>query len=185
MPIFPSMTILDIALMGDPVLASEAFPVADPGDGAVVRLVADMVETMLAAGGVGLAAPQVRHRSRLVVFQVPPGRSADGRGVPLTVLINPHIEPLGDDMDPAYEACLSVPGLTGVVPRWRRIGYRALGLDGKVVEREAEGLHARVVQHECDHLSGLLYLSRMADLSSLAMTAELHRQASLRTGESP
>ncbi|HIJ62767.1 MAG TPA: peptide deformylase [Rhodospirillaceae bacterium] len=177
------MAVLDIALMGDPILACEALPVEDPGDGAVVRLVADMVETMLAAGGVGLAAPQVRHRARLVIFQLPPGRSADGRGVPLTVLINPRIEPLTDDMDPAYEACLSVPGLTGVVPRWRRIGYRAWDLDGRLVEREAEGLHARVVQHECDHLSGLLYLSRMQDLSSLAMTAELHRQAALRAKE--
>jgi len=177
------MAVIDIALMGDPILAREAFPVDDPGCASVVRLVADMVETMLASGGIGLAAPQVRSSLRLVVFQVPPGRSADGQGVPLTLLINPQVVPLSDDMDPAYEACLSVPGLTGLVPRWRRIGYRAWGLDGKMFEREAEGLHARVVQHECDHLSGLLYLSRMSDLSSLAMTAELYRQASLKGKE--
>ena len=179
------MAVLDIALMGDPILAREAVPVDDPGDASVALLVADMVETMLASGGIGLAAPQIRSGLRLVVFQVPPGRTADGQGVPLTLLINPHIEPLSDEMDPAYEACLSVPGLTGLVPRWRRIGYRAWGLDGKMFEREAEGLHARVVQHECDHLSGLLYLSRMSDLSSLAMTAELHRQISLRAKENP
>lgn len=177
------MSVLDIALMGDPILAREAQPVEDPGDAASARLVADMLETMLSAGGIGLAAPQVRHSRRLVIFQVPQGRTADGRGVPLTALINPQIEPLSEDMDPAYEACLSIPGLTGLVPRWRRIGYRAWGLDGKMIEREATGLHARVVQHECDHLSGLLYLSRMADLSSLAMTAELHRQASLEAKE--
>ena len=97
--------------------------------------------------------------------------------MPLTVLINPEITPLDDAMEDGAEGCLSVPGLIGVVPRWRHIGYRGLGLDGKLIEREAKGFHARVVQHECDHLIGRLYLSRMVDLSTLAFVDELRRQA--------
>jgi peptide deformylase len=170
------MAILDIALMGNPILAQYAALVEDPGDPAIAALVADMLETMVAADGVGLAAPQVSRSLQLVVYSVPAERTADGVGLPLTVLINPVIEPLGDIMDEAYEGCLSVPGLTGRVPRWRQIGYRGLGLDGKPIEREASGFHARVVQHECDHLWGRLYVSRMRDMASLAFADELRRQ---------
>ncbi len=170
------MAILDIALMGNPILAQQAAPVEDPGDPAVAALVADMMDTMVAAGGVGLAAPQVMRGLQLVIFSVPPERASDGVGLPSTVLINPVIEPMDDIMEEAYEGCLSVPGLTGRVPRWRRIGYRGLGLDGKPVEREASGFHARVVQHECDHLWGRLYVSRMRDMASLAFADELRRQ---------
>jgi peptide deformylase len=169
------MAVLDIVRMGNPILAQAAASVEDPGDPAVAALVADMLETMNSAGGVGLAAPQVKKSLQLVIFEVPAERSADGAGMPLTVLINPRIEPVSDEMDEAYEGCLSVPGLIGRVPRWRQIGYRGLGLDGKLIEREASGFHARVVQHECDHLLGTLFLARMADLSSLAYTDELRR----------
>jgi peptide deformylase len=170
------MAILDIALMGNPILARQAALVEDPGDPAVAALVADMMETMTAANGVGLAAPQVMRSLQLVIFFVPAERTLDGLGLPLTVLINPVIEPLGDIVDEAYEGCLSVPGLTGRVPRWRNIGYRGLGLDGKPMEREASGFHARVVQHECDHLWGRLYVSRMRDMASLAFADELRKQ---------
>lgn len=170
------MAILDIALMGNPILARHAALVEDPGDPAVAALVSDMLETMVAANGVGLAAPQVKRSLQLVIFSVPEERTLDGVGLPPTVLINPVIEPIGDVMEEAYEGCLSVPGLTGRVPRWRQIGYRGIGLDGKPMEREASGFHARVVQHECDHLWGRLYVSRMRDMSSLAFADELRRQ---------
>lgn len=169
------MAIVDIARMGNPILAQHAAPVEDPTDPVVAALVADMLETMISANGVGLAAPQISRGVQLVIFTVPSERSEDGQGLPLTVLINPEIHPLSDAMDEAYEGCLSVPGLTGRVPRWCHIGYRGLGLDGKLIEREVSGFHARVVQHECDHLLGRLYLSRMPDLSSLAFTEELRR----------
>jgi peptide deformylase len=171
-----AMAIRDIALMGHPVLARPAAPVVDPCDPAIDRLVTDMMETMVKANGVGLAAPQVKEGVQLVIFWVPAERTADGVGLPTSVLINPHIEPLGDAMDEAYEGCLSVPGLTGRVPRWRTIGYRGLDREGRVIEREASGFHARVVQHECDHLWGRLYPSRMTDLTSLAFVEELQRQ---------
>jgi peptide deformylase len=170
------MAILEIALMGNPILAQQAALVEDPGDPAIATLVADMRETMAAANGVGLAAPQVKRSLQVVIFEVPAERTQDGVGLASTVLINPVIEPIGDVMDEAYEGCLSVPGLTGRVPRWRQIGYRGFGLDGKVMEREASGFHARVVQHECDHLWGRLYVSRMRDMSSLAFADELRRQ---------
>ena len=169
------MAVLDIALMGHPVLARPAAPVEDPTDPRLAELVANMLETMAVANGIGLAAPQVRQGLQLVIFQVPAERLAEGADLPLTVLINPEITPLDAAVDQAYEACLSVPGLTGLVPRWRHIGYRGFGLDGKLVEREASGFHARVVQHECDHLQGRLYLARMPDLSSLAYGQELRR----------
>jgi peptide deformylase len=126
-----------------------------------------MGETMEEAGATGLAAPQVHVPLRLVVFRV-----AGEVPVPLTVLVNPVIEPLSDETAPGWEGCLSVPGLRGVVPRWTRIRYRADGLDGAPIERVAEGFHARVVQHECDHLDGVLYPMRMSDLGLLSFTEE-------------
>jgi len=161
--------------MGNPVLTQQARPVLDPTAHDLNTLVLDMIETMIAAPGVGLAAPQVGASLQLVVFQVPPGRGLEE--VALTVLLNPQIEPLDDRVELGYEGCLSIPGLTGPVPRWSKIGYRGLGLDGKLIEREAEGFHARVVQHECDHLVGRLYPTRMTDLSKLAFVDELQRQS--------
>jgi peptide deformylase len=168
------MAVLTIAKMGHPILARIARKIEDPGDPRWAALVADMTQTMAAAGGVGLAATQVEVDAQLVIFSVPASRSDEG-SVPLSVLINPEITPLSDEVAEAYEACLSVPGLTGIVPRWAHILYRGLDLDGKVIEREARGFHARVVQHECDHLWGRLYISRMTDVSSLAYRDELAR----------
>jgi peptide deformylase len=174
------MAILKIARMGHPVLRRVADPVVDPTAPEIRRLVRDMLETLEDIGGVGLAAPQVHVSKRVVIFEVPAERAArDGNGeappegVPMTALVNPVIEPLADDKELGWEACLSVPGLTGAVPRWTRIRYHGFGLQGERIEREATGFHARVVQHECDHLDGILYPMRMTDLTSLAFAEEL------------
>ena len=167
------MAILKIARMGHPVLKRRATEVPDPTAPAIRRLVDDMVETMTDAGGAGLAAPQVHVPLRVVVFHVPPGRS--GETVALTVLVNPVVEILTDDRVSDFEGCLSVPGFVGVVPRATRVRYRAVGLDGVAFEREAEGFHARVVQHECDHLDGILYPQRMTDMRLFGYVDEVKR----------
>lgn len=173
------MAILKIARMGHPVLRHRAEAVPEPITQEIQQLVGDMVETLQDIGGIGLAAPQVHVSKRVVIFFVPGGRrSGEGEpneDIPLTVLINPEIEPLGEERALGVEACLSVPGLAGQVPRYTRIRYRALDLHGRMFEREASGYHARVVQHECDHLDGILYPMRMTDLSSLAFVEELRR----------
>ena len=175
------MAILKIARMGHPVLSRPAQAVADPRDPEIRRLVNDMVETMMDANGAGLAAPQVHVPLRVVVFQAPgersdPGLEGDERfdhTAPLTVLINPEIQILDPTPEGGWEGCLSVPGLRGWVERPANIRYRGLGLDGAVIERVARGFHARVVQHECDHLDGRLYTSRMGDLSRLIFESEI------------
>ncbi|HEY1720195.1 MAG TPA: peptide deformylase [Magnetospirillaceae bacterium] len=170
------MAVLDIARMGAQVLRAPAHPVPDPTAPEIAQLVEDMKDTMIAAGGIGIAAPQVRVPLRVAIFEVPSSRTEDGQGTPLTVLINPDWHPLSDDKEEGYEGCLSVPGMTGLVPRFTHIAYRGYGLDGKLIERQAEGYHARVVQHELDHLAGILYPQRMADLTTLAYTEELRRE---------
>lgn len=192
------MAILKIARMGHPVLRQVASPIEDPGAPEVRRLVADMLETMRDAEGTGLAAPQVYVPKRLVIFSVSGARAeraveetADGDAesveveeeVPLTVLINPVVEPLTEDMTAAWEACLSVPDLAGQVPRYTAVRYRGLGLNGAEIVREATGFHARVVQHECDHLDGILYPQRMRDLTTLMFTSEMHAQARAEAAE--
>ncbi len=177
------MALLKIARMGNPVLNRPAQPVADPTAPAIARLIADLEETMADAPGVGLAAPQVHVPLRVVVFYVPKRRADDPSAaegapsgpVPLTALINPKIEPLGEEMEDDWEACLSVPGLSGLVPRFRRIRYSGFAASGQLIERVAEGFHARVVQHECDHLDGILYPQRMADLGTLGFVEEIQR----------
>src|SRR6201994_343142 len=181
------MAILKIARMGHPVLATPARAVADPRAPEIHRLVNDMVETMMDANGAGLAAPQVHVPLRVVVFQAPGERSEDpglqgeeafDHTAPLTVLINPEIAVIDPKAEGGWEGCLSVPGLRGWVERPAHIRYRGLGLDGKLIERVARGFHARVVQHECDHLDGRLYTSRMGDMSRLIFESEIrHFQA--------
>jgi len=193
-----SMAILKIARMGHPVLGQVAAPIEDPGAPELRRLVTDMLETMEDAGGTGLAAPQVYVPRRLVIFYVSTGRaeresqregdSDSGEEaveeVPLTVLINPVIELLGEEMTTSWESCLSAPGLAGQVPRHRAIRYSGIGLDGQEIAREAQGFHARVVQHECDHLDGVLYPQRMTDLSTLSFTSELGARSLAEAEES-
>ncbi|HKU53827.1 MAG TPA: peptide deformylase [Rhizomicrobium sp.] len=175
------MAILKIARMGHPALATPARPVTDPKSPEIHRLVNDMVETMMDANGAGLAAPQVHVPLRVVVFQAPGGRADQGLAdaerfdhtAPLTVLINPEITVLDPGLEGGWEGCLSVPGLRGWVERPAHIRYRGLGLEGERIERVARGFHARVVQHECDHLDGRLYTSRMSDLSRLIFESEV------------
>lgn len=177
------MAILKIAKMGHPVLRRRAAEVPDPTDPEIARLVRDMEETMADAGGVGLAAPQVHVPLRIVIFYVPAARNEDSRPVPLTCLINPVIEPLADDTADGWEGCLSVPGMTGLVPRWTRIRYRGVTPSGGEIDREASGFHARVVQHECDHLDGMLYPRRMRDLTTFGFVDEMKHGATTPVGE--
>jgi len=174
------MAILKIARMGHPVLTSRAEAITDPTAPEVLALVQHMIETMSDAGGLGLAAPQVHVPARLVIFHAPGARDDDdddetGWGE-LTVLVNPEVEPLGAETSEGWEGCLSLPGLRGLVPRHDRVRYRGATPEGAVIERVAEGLHARVVQHECDHLDGILYPMRMTDLSKLIFESEMRHQ---------
>lgn len=171
------MAILKIARMGHPVLRRRADEVPDPTAPEVASLVTDMIETLADAGGVGLAAPQVHVPWRLVIFLVPPVRSEEGAAVPLTALVNPVIEPLDEEKAEDYEGCLSIPGMSGMVERFRHIRYSGVGLDGKAIVREAHGFHARLVQHECDHLDGILYPMRMPDLTRFGFNEEIRRAA--------
>lgn len=171
------MALLKIARMGHPVLRRRAAAIDDPTEEGVRQLAAHMVETMDDAQGIGLAAPQIHVSRRLIVFQVPEDRLEEGEppGPPgVTVLVNPEVAPVGEDIAFGIEGCLSIPELRGVVPRHRSIVYRGTTPDGERIEREATGLHARVVQHEVDHLDGILFLDRMTDLSSLSFESELH-----------
>lgn len=168
------MALREILKMGDPRLLRIAQPVREFGTPALRALVADMLDTMVAADGAGLAAPQIGVDLQLVIFGFDHNeRYPDAPAVPLTTLLNPVIEPLGDETVDGWEGCLSVPGLRGVVPRFARIRYRGFDLDGRTIEREADGFHARVVQHECDHLIGRLYPTRMRDLTRFGYTSVL------------
>ena len=168
------MAIREILKMGDPRLLRIAQPVREFGTAALRALIDDMFDTMAAARGVGLAAPQIGEDIQLVIFGFDHNeRYPDAPTVPMTVLLNPTITPLTDEMDDGWEGCLSVPGLRGVVPRYTRILYSGFDPDGRPIEREAEGFHARVVQHECDHLIGRLYPTRMSDLTKLGVTSVL------------
>lgn len=168
------MTIREILKMGDPRLLRVAQQVQAFDTPALHALIDDLFETMHAAKGAGLAAPQIGVDLAVVIFGFSQNqRYPDAAPVPETVLINPSIMPLGDAMEEDWEGCLSVPGLRGVVPRFARIRYSGFDAHGHAIEREAEGFHARVVQHECDHLIGRLYPTRMRDLSRLGFTSVL------------
>ena len=170
---------------------------ADPTAPEISALVADMIETMADAEGIGLAAPQVFVPQRLVIIRIPPerveveraedeqaedGRAEDGQAedgaamaTALTVMVNPVIEPLSEETDLGWEACLSVPGMAGEVPRYRHIGYRYQTLSGETVTAEAHGFPARVIQHECDHLDGILYPMRIEDMANFGFVEEVQR----------
>jgi peptide deformylase len=163
-----------ILKMGDPRLLRVAAPVTEFDTPELHELVRDMFDTMTEAHGVGLAAPQIGMDLQLVIFGFQQNdRYPDAPAVPLTILCNPVITPLSDEMEDGWEGCLSVPGMRGVVPRYRHIHYRGFDQRGKPIEREAEGFHARVVQHECDHLIGRLYPSRIRDFSRFGFTEVL------------
>lgn len=165
------MAVRIILRMGDPRLLEIARPVADFAAPALHELIANMFDTMAAAGGVGLAAPQIGAGLQVVIFGFESSaRYPDAGPVPRTILINPRITPLGDEEELGWEGCLSVPGLRGEVPRFVRIRYQGCDPRGRPIDRTVEGFHARVVQHECDHLIGRLYPTRMRDLSRFGFT---------------
>jgi peptide deformylase len=160
------MAVRPILRMGEPLLLQRAAEVPDPRAPWVSELLADMDETMRAANGAGLAAPQVGVSARIVIFGVEASpRYPDAPPVPRTVLINPVLTPLGPEMEDGWEGCLSVPGMRGVVPRYQRLRYQGVDESGREIDRTVEGFHARVVQHEVDHLDGVLYPMRIRDLS--------------------
>jgi len=152
--------------MGDPRLLEKSHPVEVFGTRELRELIADMRDTMADLNGAGLAAPQIGVPLRVVIFGVQRNpRYPDAEEVPDTVLINPVITPLGEEMEEAWEGCLSVPGMRGVVPRFRHLRYQGFDESGNPIDRSVEGFHARVVQHECDHLDGILYPMRIRDMS--------------------
>ena len=185
------MAILKIARMGHPVLARKAEPVGDPTAPAIRELVRSMIETMVDANGAGLAAPQVHVPLRLAVFQAPETRAEQelseeeryDHTTPLTILMNPELEILAPELEGGWEGCLSIPGVRGFVERPAHIRYRGIDLEGKTIERTARGFHARVVQHELDHLDGILYPQRMRDLTKLIFESEARHWAASASEE--
>lgn len=172
------MAVLKILRMGNPVLARRAEEIMDISAPEVVRLIADMKDTLHGEGGSGLAAPQVGAGLRLVVFRVPGRHRTSTSAVQgdLRVLVNPVIEPLGEEMESGWEACLSVPGLVGEVWRYRRVKCHSYDEKGAFHSQEAVGFEARILQHECDHLDGVLYPHHIRDMHKLIYSSELHHQ---------
>lgn len=165
------MAVKSILRMGDPRLLKKAQPVTNISDPAIHNLIQDMFDTMGAAGGVGLAAPQIGVGLQVVIFGFDKSeRYPDAPPVPQTVLINPVITPLSDEEELGWEGCLSVPGMRGEVPRFRQIRYQGIDETGREIDRSVDGFHARVIQHECDHLIGMLYPMRMRDMSRFGFT---------------
>ena len=177
------MAILKVARLGHPVLrqAAAPVPVKDIRSPEIQRLIDDLVETMREYNGAGLAATQVHTLKQICVIEVNGNpRYPDADSIPLTVLINPKVTPLTEEMEDGWEGCLSVPGMRGLVPRYLRLRYRGFDADGAVIERAVEGFHARVVQHECDHLDGVLYPMRIQDIAKFGYTEELFPGQELR-----
>lgn len=165
-----------LVLMGNPLLRAIAAPV-EASETGIAKLVEQMIEAMHRSQGVGLAAPQIGVGKRVLVYEIPPSRVAEeDEAAPEGphVLINPVIEPVSEGMIDGIEGCLSIPGLRGIVPRHASVWYRGFGLDGEEIEGLAEGFHARVLQHEVDHLDGVLFLDRMKSMRQLAFEQEAH-----------
>ena len=172
------MAVREILRMGDPRLLRVAQPVTAFDTDALHGLVADLLDTMAAADGAGLAAPQIGVDLQVVIFgsDLPNPRYPEAPQVPHTVLINPVLTPVGAEQEEGWEGCLSLPGLRAMVPRFTRLHYRGFDAFGDAVERTVEGFHARVVQHECDHLIGMLYPMRVRDFTRFGFTQELFPQ---------
>jgi len=168
------MAIRTVLRMGDPRLLEPARPVERFDTQELHALIADMDDTMRARDGAGLAAPQIGMGLQVVIFGVEHNpRYPEAEAVPYTVLINPLITPVGADMEEGWEGCLSVPGMRGLVPRYKQVRYRGCDPDGRAIDRTVSGFHARVVQHECDHLAGILYPMRIRDLRNFGFNEEL------------
>lgn len=168
------MSIRRIVKAGHPALSRIADPIEDPTDPKVAALVMDMIDSLAESGGIGLAAPQIGEAVRVVLYSVPASRcEREEDAQPMTILINPVITPIGQEIVEGWEGCLSMPGMRGLVPRYNRLHLSWQTLQGERHERELSGYHARVVQHECDHLEGRLYPTRMTDLTKLVYLDEL------------
>ena len=175
--------IRDVLKMGDPRLLSVARSVRKFGTPELDALVADLYDTMIHLNGAGLAAPQIGVDLRVVVFGFKfNSRYPEVEARPETVLVNPHLTPLGLEQEPGWEGCLSVPGLRGEVARWKRLRYEGFDLGGKRIVREVEAFHARVVQHECDHLDGILYPTRIRDLRRFGFIDDIASDLSDKSG---
>ena len=167
------MTTRDITLMGNPVLATRAVEVTDPATSEIHALAKDMIATMREAGAIGIAAPQVGESLRLIVV-LPIASRGEANDVEPLVVVNPVLQPVGTERDEDVEGCASIPGIRGIVSRWSKIAWKAQDLDGEAIGGEAQGLFARILQHEVDHLDGILFLSRMPDITRLAIASEMH-----------
>ena len=165
------MSILKIAKLGHPVLLRKSAEIDKFSTESLKKIVYDMSETMIDYNGIGLAAPQVHLSKRVLIFRNPDLEEKDK--IQITPLINPVFEPLGDDKEDDWEGCLSIPGMQGLVRRYKKIKYYGLDLDGNKIENEVDGLHARVVQHEIDHLDGILYTDRLADKKAFGYEKEI------------
>ncbi len=168
------MAIKPVLRMGDPRLLEPSRPVKKFRSAELDELILDLRDTMAALNGAGLAAPQIGVNLQVVVFGVKANpRYPDAEAVPFTILVNPRLTPLGDEMEEGWEGCLSVPGMRGLVPRHVNLRYQGFDDRGKKIDRSVADFHARVVQHECDHLAGILYPMRIRDLRNFGFTAEL------------
>jgi peptide deformylase len=171
------MAVRDILRMGHAILRGRAAEVEDPTAAPILGLRQDMEDTLVPINSCGIAAPQIGIPLRVVLYRIPPDRIPAGARtapVPWTLMVNPEITPLDEATSEIWERCLSLPGLYGRVPRYRHVGVRFHGLDGKLVEREATGFHAMILQHECDHLDGVLYPMRMTDMTQLSFASEMN-----------
>ena len=170
------MAIKPVLRMGTTSLQRTSIEVSELNTPALTALIDDMLETMHALAGAGLAAPQIGVNQRVVIFGIEKNeRYPEAEVVPLTILINPIIEPLSNEMEDDWEGCLSLPGMRGIVPRYKSIRYQGFNEKGERFQRDVSGFHARVVQHECDHLDGILYPQRMADLANFGFRDELEQ----------
>ena len=168
------MAVRSVLRMGDPRLLEVSRPVERFDSAELRELLTDMQDTMHALNGAGLAAPQIGVPLRVVIFGMQSNpRYPDAEPVPFTVLVNPVLEVLGDDLEEGWEGCLSVPGMRGLVPRYKRLRYQGFDASGHAIDRTVDDFHARVVQHECDHLDGVLYPMRVRDLRDFGFTEEL------------
>lgn len=175
------MSILKIARLGHPVLRKKATIVKDLTDPTIQKLINDMSETMIDADGIGLAGPQVHASKQVTIFRVPEDENEikeeeneiKNESIKITVLINPKLIKISDETNNAWEGCLSIPGMSGLVKRFSKIGYEGLDMNGNLIKGTAEGLHARVVQHEYDHLMGILYINRLADNRAFGFNEEI------------
>lgn len=171
------MAVQPVVKMGNQQLASPSVAVTDFTEMSLEQIIADMHDTMQAKGGVGIAAPQIGYNVRIIMFGFESNpRYPDEKRIPFTILINPEIEMLSDEMVDGWEGCLSVPGLRGLVPRYKKIRYQGYDLKQRLITRQAEGFHARVLQHECDHLNGILFPQRIKDLRFFGFEDELQTQ---------